>query len=113
MNRRALAPGLILLAMSLDSHPEASVSFLDTPMKPCASALRLIGLSVKMSTFSYQNSMDARNVDRIAIIQILMRLVSILCSWFTDIPLVRKCEELHNLRRSFIGFAGKESHASS
>ena len=32
---------------------------------------------------------------------------------FTDIPLVRDGEELHNLRKRLIGFAGKESHASS
>ncbi len=32
---------------------------------------------------------------------------------FTDITLVRKCDELHNLRQLLFGFAGKESHASS
>ena len=83
VNRWALAPGLISLTMSPDTQPNVDGSMgMENPNLP-----------------SYQNSMDAGNVDRIAIIQILMRLVSILCSWFTDIPLVRKCEELHNLRR--------------
>jgi len=36
---------------------------------------------------------------RIASVLILVRIVSILYDLFTDIPLVRNCQELHNLRR--------------